>query len=80
MLEGREYWRCSCCEEYKVGEHFGPDRRAPNGLRSWCKLCCMEDARMRRAIQGGDELGQWRDDAKRLEFITSALQGEGGKE
>jgi hypothetical protein len=61
VLEGREYWRCPCCEEYKVEDHFGPDRRSTNGLRSWCDRCCREDARMRRAISGPAELDDsWR--------------------
>ncbi len=53
--DGAEQWYCPCCERWKGGDGFGVDNNASNGLKSWCRDCCREEARMRKAISGTDE-------------------------
>jgi hypothetical protein len=53
-------WRCPCCDEPLPESRFGRDPRSSNGLKSWCKRCNREAARMRRALSGEGELGDWR--------------------
>lgn len=33
---------CSKCGLTKSSNDFGPDKRARDGLKSWCKVCCSE--------------------------------------
>lgn len=37
--EGKEYWQCSTCKEWKLRDAYYPDTRRWNGLKNQCKKC-----------------------------------------
>lgn len=54
-------WWCPCCEEWVREGDYGKSNSTANGLQGWCKSCHAEDKRMRRAIGGLSELGDWKE-------------------
>lgn len=32
--------RCSKCKDYKVRDSFGDNKKAKDGKKSWCRVCC----------------------------------------
>ena len=38
-IRGHVCWHCPCCDKWKIEFNFGNDKRACNGLKSWCRDC-----------------------------------------
>jgi hypothetical protein len=70
---------CSRCKDEKPIGSFSPDKRTPDGVHCWCRLCRTEDIRLRRrqakeAQSPEDAAGKlWRMHPRMLAEKTKAL-------